>query len=137
MKKIIYFDMDGTLCDFYGVRNWIPRIQHNDASIYYEARPIEKNIALLKEYKKAGYKIIILTCLSYNTNKKRDIKSRMYKRMWLDKYLNGYIDSVRIIPYTHHKEWFVNEAGILVDDNDKVLNNWPWYKVRIKQGGRI
>ena len=131
MNKIVYFDMDGTLCDFYGVRDWIPRIQHDDASIYYEARPIYKYINMLKDYKKKGYKIIILSCLSYNTTHKRDIMTKIYKRLWLAKYVGlDNIDSIRIIPYTHHKEYYVREAGMLVDDSDKVLDNWPWLKVK-------
>ena len=30
----IYFDMDGTIADLYGVNNWLHRIRTYDAKIY-------------------------------------------------------------------------------------------------------
>ena len=36
----IYFDMDGTIADLYGAKDWLPRLRAYDAKIYAEARPI-------------------------------------------------------------------------------------------------
>ena len=132
MKKTIYFDMDNTLNRFYQVPNWIPRLQSDDASVYYDAQPWYKYISLLKNYKSNGYKVIILTCLSYDTNKERDEDTIYYKKEWLKDYVGmEYIDDVRIIPYTHHKEDYADEHGILVDDDDRVLVNWPWETIKV------
>lgn len=36
----IFFDMDGTLFDLYGVPDWLPRLRAEDASPYIEAAPL-------------------------------------------------------------------------------------------------
>jgi hydroxymethylpyrimidine pyrophosphatase-like HAD family hydrolase len=30
MTKAIYFDMDGTIANLYGVENWLPKLQAKD-----------------------------------------------------------------------------------------------------------
>ena len=36
----IFFDMDGTIADFYNVPNWLLKLRNNDASPYEEAVPL-------------------------------------------------------------------------------------------------
>ena len=36
----VYFDMDGTIANLYGVNEWLKRIRAYDAKIYAEARPL-------------------------------------------------------------------------------------------------
>lgn len=50
--KTIYFDMDGTIANLYGVDNWLPRLRSEDATPYEEACPMwdTKNI---KEVRKS------------------------------------------------------------------------------------
>ena len=36
----IYFDMDGTIANLYGVNEWLKRIRSYDAKIYAEAKPL-------------------------------------------------------------------------------------------------
>ena len=45
----IYFDMDGTIADLYGVENWLPKLRAEDASPYAEATPLTdmENLQLL------------------------------------------------------------------------------------------
>ena len=40
MKKMICFDMDGTIADLYNVPNWLPKLRAEDASPYEDAAPI-------------------------------------------------------------------------------------------------
>ena len=40
MKKIINFDMDGTIADLYGVDNWLAKLNASDPSPYIEAKPL-------------------------------------------------------------------------------------------------
>ena len=60
MNKVVYFDMDGTIADLYGVANCFKRLDALDASVYADAKPIDKYINMLKEFKHMGYKVIIL-----------------------------------------------------------------------------
>ena len=36
----IYLDMDGTIADLYGAKDWLPRLRAYDAKVYSEARPL-------------------------------------------------------------------------------------------------
>lgn len=131
MAKIVYFDMDGTIANLYAVNNVFERLDNLDAKVYEEATPIIKYIEMLKEFKAMGYKVIILSCLGMISEKQFDIDTIKYKNNWLDKYVGKeYIDDRMFIEYTKHKENYVKEGGILVDDDDKVLCNWKWDRIK-------
>ena len=131
MNKIVYFDMDGTLADLYGVTNVFKRLDALDANVYSEAKPIDKYINMLKEFKHMGYKVIILSCLGMISDKQFDKDTVHNKGVWLDKYVGKeYIDERIYIPNTKHKEQYINEYGILVDDDDKVLVNWNYDRIK-------
>ena len=62
----IYFDMDGTIANLYGVNNWLPKLRVEDASPYKEAMPLidMENLQLLlailqnRNYQLAGKKFL-------------------------------------------------------------------------------
>lgn len=129
MNKIVYFDMDGTIADLYGVVNVFKRLDSLDASVYYEAKPIDKYINMLKEFHTMRYKVIILSCLGMISNDVFDKDTIDNKNKWLDMYIGKeYIDDRIYIPNTKHKESYIKEYGILVDDN-RVLMNWNYDKI--------
>lgn len=100
MKRIVYFDMDGTIADLYGVADCFKRLDTLDASVYSEAKPIDKYINMLKEFKRMGYKVIILTCLGMISEPTFDKETIHNKGIWLDKYVGKeYIDE-RIYIYS-------------------------------------
>lgn len=128
-SKVIYFDMDGTLAELYSVDNVFKKLDTFDVSPYVEAKPIDKYINMLKEYKNNGYKIIILSCLSKITNDGYDRQTVNAKGLWLDKYVGRkYIDERIFIPYTKNKSTYVYKKGILIDDDINVCNNWSMGK---------
>ena len=140
-KKTIYFDMDGTLADLYGVRpkvidgqtlNVFQRLDMNDARVYDEAAPISSNVRMLKELKRRGYRIGIITAgsrfppgTSFSIQAKMNSDTQRYKRQWLAR--NGIVvDEFKFVPYGTPKMNAASDRnGILVDDETKVLNNWP------------
>lgn len=128
-NKIIYFDMDGTLADLYSVDSVFKKLDTFNVSPYVEAKPINKYIDMLKEYKNNGYKIIILSCLSKITNDDYDRQVVNAKGIWLDKYVGReYIDERIFIPYTKDKSTYVYKKGTLIDDDINVCNNWSMGK---------
>ena len=78
-----------------------------------------------------GYKVIILSCLGMISEKQFDIDTINNKNRWLDEYVGDkYIDERIYLPYTKHKEQYITEYGILVDDDDKVLMNWNYDRIK-------
>ena len=62
--RTIWFDMDGTIADLYGVENWLPKLRSSDPSPYAEAKPM-LNFSLFARYlnklQVKGYKIGIIS----------------------------------------------------------------------------
>ena len=132
MNKVVYFDMDGTIADLYGVSDCFKRLDNMDATVYSEAKPIDKYINMLKEFHTMGYKVIILSALGMVSSKRFDKDTIRNKGIWLDTYVGKeYIDERIYIPNTKHKELYqLFGKGILVDDDDRVLMNWDYDRIK-------
>lgn len=137
--RTVYFDMDGTLADLYGVHDVFKRLDSNDVTVYLEAEPISKYVDMLKEFKAMGYMIGIITAGSrFPAGTPDDIRDKMNedtaeaKQQWLhENGISPYIDSFQFVPYGVSKyEVAKDKTGILVDNDDRVLNTW--YSDRIK-----
>ena len=132
MKKIINFDMDGTLADFYGVPNWLEKIRAFDASPYVEAKPLVNMSVLarrLNNLQKKGYVLRILTWGSKESNEQFDYDTFQAKKYWLRKHLPSvHWDEIVFSVYGVRKSILGKGAyagkGILFDDNEKVRNSW-------------
>ena len=129
MTKAIYFDMDGTIANLYGVENWLEKIINEDASLYTDATPLVKmNVLarLLNKLQKNGYIIGIVSWLAKNSTKNYDIEVTKAKVNWLNTHLASVnFDEVKIVPYGTPKEEVVNfPNGILFDDETPNRTNW-------------
>ena len=130
MKKMICFDMDGTIADLYNVPNWLPKLRAEDASPYEDAAPIydmDKLNELCAMLQQAGYEIRVITWLSMNSSEEYKDAVRTAKRNWLDKW--GFIyDHFHGVQYGATKadsvRNYVESDAILIDDSAKVRNGW-------------
>ena len=51
MKKEICFDMDGTIANLYGEKNWLERLRNEDETPYANAKPLVNMARLAKALK--------------------------------------------------------------------------------------
>lgn len=132
--KVIYFDMDGTVADLYGVPNWLEKLRSFDASPYVEAKPLV-NMAELEKVCRVlmsqSYQIGIITWLSKDSNNKYDRKVIQAKYEWFEHYM-PYITSYHPIAYGIPKQKAVKRVSEmwLVDDNAEVRKMWDTPKTR-------
>ena len=130
MKKMVCFDMDGTIADLYNVPNWLPKLRAEDASPYEDAAPIydmDKLNEICAMLQQAGYEIRVITWLSMNSSEEYKDAVRTAKRNWLDKW--GFIyDHFHGVQYGATKadsvRNYVESDAILIDDSAKVRNGW-------------
>lgn len=127
--KAIYFDMDGTIADLYGVNEWLPKLRARDASPYKEARPMLKMQPLarrLNTLQKKGYKVGIVSWLSKAPPSEYDNEVDAAKREWLNKHLHSvHFDELIIVAHGTPKQNAVAcPYGILFDDEQKNRNEW-------------
>lgn len=129
MMNTIFFDMDGTIADLYGVEGWLDMLIASDTLPYEIAKPLIRLSALarvLNNLQKKGYRIGIISWLSKNGTEDYNHKVAIAKKNWLKKHLSSVkFDEINIVTYGTPKESFVHtENDILFDDEVKNRENW-------------
>lgn len=129
MNKMLVFDMDGTLADFYGVGGWLSDLQNENVRPYVVAKPLLDMDTLnyiLNMLKEFGYRIVVTSWLARGGSKEFNDRTRLAKLEWLDRYGFPY-DEIHLVKYGTTKANCTRKAGgfqILFDDNEKVRKGW-------------
>lgn len=129
MTKAIYFDMDGTIANLYGVQDWLDDLINERTRPYKEAR-VMANMALLARYlhkvQNAGYHIGIISWLSKNGTMDYNMAVYRVKLEWLKKHLPSVEwNEIQIVPYgTPKSEAVLYGDGILFDDEEPNHIEW-------------
>ena len=124
----IWFDMDGTIADLYGVEGWLEMLINGDATPYAIAKPLI-NLSLLarlmNKAQKNGYEICVVSALAKNSTKEYDEAVIEAKLGWLGSHLKSvHFNEIRFVPYTFVKNG-VNEGNdLLFDDEERHLTAW-------------
>ena len=129
MKKTLVFDLDGTLVNLYGVRNWLEDLRAENPRPYEVAKPLydmEMFNMLLDVFRAQGWRIVITTWLAMGSTKEYDRLVREAKLAWLEQYGVVY-DEIHLVKYGTTKANCTRKLGgfqVLVDDNDKIRKGW-------------
>lgn len=129
MAKTIWFDMDGTIADLYGVEGWLDMLIAKDALPYEIAKPLLRLSSLarvLNRLQKKGYKIGIISWLAKNSNEEYDKAVTSAKEKWLRNHLASVVfDEINIVAYGTPKQTFAkSENDILFDDEKQNRDSW-------------
>lgn len=126
MTKAIYFDMDGTIANLYGVDGWLDCIINEYTKPYREAKALVNMRQLgreLNRLKQNGYTIGIISWLAKGTTNEYNKRVTQAKRNWLARHLSAVqFDEVHIVEYGTPKQTLGN--GILFDDEEPNRMNW-------------
>ena len=127
--KMICFDMDGTIADFFGVKGWLEDLENENPRPYIEAKPMWDMKALADVLKSLKIEIRIITWLSKNSSEAYKDEVRKAKLEWLNEY--GFpFDKFHGVRYGATKADSVrkyladDETAILIDDNAKIRSGW-------------
>jgi len=129
LNKMLVFDMDGTIADLYGVKNWLFDLESENTRPYEIASPlyeVEELNNLLNMAKARGWKVVITTWLAKGGSKEYNKAVTKAKKDWLAKYDFPY-DEIHCVKYGTTKASCTRKAGgfqILIDDNKKVRRGW-------------
>lgn len=126
MNKAIYFDMDGTIADLYGVENWLDSLQKEHTKPYRIAKPLIDMRSLARELNRLqqeGYKVGIISWLSKCGSTTYGVRVAEAKRKWLKRHLSSVkFDSIHIVEYGTPKHTI--GSGILFDDEEANRKMW-------------
>lgn len=128
-QMTIYFDMDGTIANLYGVENWLEYLESADPYPYKAAEPmcdLRQLARTLNKLQKLGYEIGIVSWLSKNSTPAYDEAVRRAKRRWLAEHLTSVDwDELHFVKYGTPKQFVVRDReGILFDDEARNREAW-------------
>ena len=125
MKKEIWFDMDGTIADLYGVEGWLDMLLNENTKPYEIAKPLVNMRELAKVLNKLiekGWEIGVISWLSKNGTNDYNKKVANAKIKWLAKHLKSVrFAKIDIVEYGTPKQ--INRNGILFDDEKQNREN--------------
>ena len=124
----IWFDMDGTIADLYGVDGWLEMLIAQDETPYAVAKPIV-NLSLLarlmNKVQKLGYEICIVSALAKDSNAEYDARVMKAKLTWLSVHLKSVkFDEIKFVPYWFVKNEVNTGSDVLFDDESRHLEKW-------------
>ena len=129
MTKIINFDMDGTIANFYGVNTWLTDLKEENTRPYEQAEPLydmDTLAEIINILRGMGWYIVITTWLAKGATKAYNDKVRKAKLEWLKKQGFPY-DEIHLVKYGTTKANCTRSLGgyqILVDDNEQIRKGW-------------
>jgi len=123
----IWFDLDGTISNLYGVEGWLAALKNSDPSPYAIARPLVNLSRLARYLNKAqamGHEIGVISWLSKHSTPEYDALVTGAKMYWLSRHLPSVKwDEIHIVSYGRNK-WEIGGAGILFDDEAQNREAW-------------
>ena len=126
MKKEIWFDMDGTIADLYGVEGWLDMLLNENTKPYEIAKPLVNMRELAKVLNRLiekGWEIGVISWLAKNGTNDYNKKVAIAKMKWLAKHLKSVrFAKIDIVEYGTPKQ--INRNGILFDDEKQNRENW-------------
>ena len=125
----IFFDMDGTIADLYGVDGWLDSIIAEDAKPYKEAKVMVNMNSLarvLNRLTRNGHKVEIISWLAKNSTAEYDEAVAKAKTEWLKKHLASvHFEAINIVKYGTPKQNYIHStADILFDDEEPNRKAW-------------
>ena len=122
----IYFDMDGTIADLYGVEGWLDYLINGNPFPYENAKPMVNMSRLarrLNTLQREGNEICVISWLCKTSTAEYDELVKRAKLAWLEKHLASVrFDEIHIVAYGTPKQSL--GCGILFDDEEPNRRGW-------------
>ena len=129
MRKMLVFDMDGTIADLYGTDNWLTDLRNEKVDPYVNAKPLysmDEMSSVLNKAKSNGWRVAVTTWLAKDASRDYDKAVTKAKKEWLAKYDFPY-DEIHCLKYGRTKANATRKKAdfqVLIDDNKKVRDGW-------------
>ena len=128
MSTKIYFDLDGTVYNLYGVLNWLERLRSEDVTVYSQGNKmfddeLYKAAATLMRY---GVRFGVITWGSMTATPEFEVQTEETKRRWVKENL-PFCESFAYQQYGTPKQQAIKnrtQNDILIDDNSDVIKVW-------------
>lgn len=135
MSTKIYFDLDGTVYDFYSTENWLEKLTNEETGLYSYDKILFDKVEFYKtitELLAKGVKFGVITWLSMTASPEYEEITTIEKKEWCKKYL-PFIETFVAQSYGTPKQQAIKNRtknDILIDDNLEVCKMWENHKNR-------
>jgi len=123
----IWFDMDGTIADLYGVTDWLTMLRASDPTPYAIAKPLinlSRLARALNRLQARGYEIGVISWLSRDSSAEYDEMVTSAKTFWLNLHMPSvHWNTIHIVTHGRNK-WETCGEGILFDDEARNRDTW-------------
>lgn len=130
----IWFDMDGTIANLYGVAGWEEMLNAENALPYWEAKPlvdVEELNNILATFRFYGVEVGVITWGAMFATADYDHQTIVAKKAWLNKYFPVLLEDFNFTRYGVDK-FQTCGYGVLVDDNADVRQTWNGLTINAK-----
>lgn len=118
----ILFDLDGTLADLYGRKDWLDKLRA-EKPIYEELEPLvdmQELNHIAEKLMNVGVEFCVVTWLSMQASETYELITSMEKFRWCKRYI-PFISEFECQPYGTPKQTnYRNTKCILIDDNAEI-----------------
>ena len=123
----VYFDMDGTIADLYGVVDWLPHLLQGDTKPYEVASPLvdmQHLQSIITALNGLGIAVGVISWGAKGGTTEYTRRVKKAKVSWLKKHgLN--IQEIHVVKYGTSKQSVArHKNAVLVDDETGNLNKW-------------
>lgn len=131
----VYFDMDGTVADFYGQANWLEMLRTETAGAFANCAPLfnpDDFYAVIGRLLAIGVQFGVITWLPMQASAEYEEICTAEKKAWCAKYL-PFISEFAAQSYGIPKQQAIKKhakSEILIDDNAEVGAVWKTTKQR-------
>ena len=134
MSVKIYFDLDGTVYDLYGVENWLSLLRNEDVSVYTKGNTLYSAdfYKIVCSLMRHGVKFGVITWGSMTASPEFEEVTERAKRQWVNEHL-PFVESFAYQRYGTPKQQAIKnrtQKYILIDDNAEVIKIWENGKTR-------
>ena len=101
MTKKIYFDLDGTVYNLYGQKDWLKRLDNEDETVFKTGDFIgdyDEFMTIIHKLFEKGVEFGVITWLPMYATPSFERKCAEVKKDWIYKYL-PFVNEIHIIPY--------------------------------------
>lgn len=122
-KRKVYIDMDGTIADLYNKKDWLKKLEKEEASVFIDLKPMTTEEKIFSVFPPSHFEVVILSMTPKNASLEYRLQVIKEKNAWLNKYFPSLQKRI-YKKYGYNKNLKNSIDAILVDDNEKIRQNF-------------
>lgn len=136
MSVKIYFDLDGTVYNLYGVNEWEPKLRAENPNVFREGSFIgdyQEFMNICNKLLEKGVQFGVITWLPMQASPEYEVECELVKREWVQRYMPFVSEFIAQSYGVPKQNAIIKRAKTmyLLDDNTEICEMWQTEKMRV------